>query len=448
LKSIVSVERPPSEANLSVTKILSMCNFIIQVNLFASSTLDHSQEKCGEMKVQWGKLIDPLVKRRAWIQRVLVTAVAASIAWVLGNHFVPNGGLVAAIAATLSVRMSLNKSISDGFGQLLGTAVGVGTALIAVHFLGFGVSTVFFVVILSLIASKVLRLREVASINVVITAMIVIGPGLAESTAIHRTLSTLIGTAIAILLSYFANPNTPAGRTVNRMTVLAHESADLLGEMSESVAAGYTPEIAATLLTKARLLVEEIPSLRAQSLEARSYVAWVPTARKDEVEDLYERGVALEHMMVQVRTISRTLFDMSFDEELPPLVTEKIAYALSCASMAIAQEGKTIYTNQRRLPGVSFAIDLRIALSSLAEEFMEGGRKIKVTQYVRGVSLVSNFERIANSLDLDSPAITQIQPEELMGLAMLTVSPLVHGKKIGGKFLRIVPKGLRRAFNR
>ena len=124
--------------------------------------------------------------------------------------------------------------------------------------------------------------------------MIVIGPGLAESTAIHRTVSTLIGTSIAIVLSYFANPNTPAGRTVNRITVLAHDSADLLGEMSESVAAGYTPEIAARLLTKARLLVEEIPTLRAQALESRSYAQWFPTARKDEAEDLYERGVALE----------------------------------------------------------------------------------------------------------------------------------------------------------
>ena len=400
------------------------------------------------MKVRWGKLIDPIVKRRAWIQRVLVTAIAASLAWIVGNHLVPNGALVAAIAATLSVRISLNKSISDGFGQLLGTTVGVGTALVAVHFLGFGVSTVFVVVVLSLTTSKVLRLREVASINVVITAMIVIGPGLAESTAIHRTISTLIGTAIAIVLSYFANPNTPAGRTVNRITVLAHDSASLLAEMSETVAVGYTSESAGTLLTKARQLVEEIPTLRAQALEARSYAQWFPTARKDEAEDLYERGVALEHIMVQVRTISRTLFDMSFDEELPPSVTEKIAYALSCASVAVAQEGKTIHANQRRLPGVSFASDLRIALASLAEEFMEGGRKIKVTQYVRGVSLVTNFERIANSLDLDSPAITEVQSEELMGLAMLTASPLVHGKKIGGKFLRIVPKGLKGRFNR
>jgi uncharacterized membrane protein YgaE (UPF0421/DUF939 family) len=400
------------------------------------------------MASRWRRLVEPFAKRRAWIQRVLVTAIAASISWIAGNHFVLNGGLVAAIAATLSVRISLNKSIRDGFGQLLGTGLGVGMALIAVHFLGFGVATVFVVVVLSLTSSRFLRLREVASINVVITAMIVIGPGLAESTAIHRTISTLIGTTIAIVLSFFANPNTPAGRTINRIAQLAQTSAALLGELSEAVAAGYSQEIAGKLLTKARFLVEEIPKLRAEALESRSYAQWFPTARKDEAEDLYERGVALEHMIVQVRTISRTLFDMSLDEELPATFTEKIAYALSCASLAITQEGRTIRENHRRLPGVSTASDLRNALASLAQEFMESGRKIKVTQYVRGLSLVTNFERIADSIDLESPAITDLQQEEVMSIQMLAAAPLEHGKRIGGKLLPLVPKPIRKRLSR
>jgi uncharacterized membrane protein YgaE (UPF0421/DUF939 family) len=400
------------------------------------------------MAFRWRKFLAPFAERRAWIQRVLVTAVAASIAWIAGNHFVLSGGLVAAIAAALSVRISLNRSIRDGFGQLLGTGIGVGMALIALHFLGFGVTTVFVVVVLSLTTSRFLDLREVASINVVITAMIVIGPGLAESTAIHRTVSTLIGTAIAIVFSFFANPNTPAGRTIDRITQLAEASAALLGELSEAVAAGYSQEIAGTLLTKARTLVEEIPKLREQALEARSYAQWFPTARKDEAEDLYERGVALEHMIVQVRTISRTLFDMSLDEELPATLTEKIAYSLSCASLAMTQEEKIIRGNHRRLPGVSTASDLRISLASLAQEFMEGGQKVKITQYVRGLSLVTNFERIADSLDLESPAITDLLQEEVMSIQMLAASPLEHGRKIGEKLLPLVPKKIRKRLSR
>lgn len=399
------------------------------------------------MALRWRKFIDPFVKRRAWIQHVLVTAIAGSVAWLAGNHFVPNGGLVAAIAATLTVRISLNKSIREGLGQLLGTTIGVGMALIAIHFFGFGVSIVFVIVILSLVASRALHLREVASINVVITALIVIGPGLAESTAIHRTLSTLVGTSIAVAFSYFANPKTPAGRTIDRITELAFQSAQLLGEMSEAVAAGYSQAVAGRLLAKARLLVEEIPKVRAQALEARSYAQWFPMARKDEAEDLYERGFALEHTVVQVRTISRTLFDISFDKELPPKVAERIAYALSCASLAITQGSESLRGNHRRLPEVSLTHDLRVALASLAEEIMECGRKIKVAQYIRSISLVTNFERIANSIDLDTPAITEIQPEEVLGIQLLEVSPLEQGRRLGEKILRFVPKRIKKRIN-
>lgn len=399
------------------------------------------------MALRWRKLTEPFIKRREWIQRVLATAIAASISWIAGNYFVPNGGLVAAIAATLTVRISLNKSIREGFGQLLGTTIGVGMALISIHFLGFGVSTVFVVVVFASVASRTLHLREVASINVVITALIVIGPGLAESTAIHRTVSTLIGTSIAIIFSYFANPQTPAGRTIDRITELAFQSADLLGEMSEAVAMGYSQDIAGKFLAKARLLVEEVPSLRAQALEARAYAQWFPTARKDEAEDLFERGIALEHTVVQVRTISRTLFDIAFDKDLPPNAIEKISYALSCASLAITQESKSLKGNHRRLPAIATTHDLRIALSSLAVEFMEGGRKIPVAQYVRGISLVTNFERIADSIDLDTPAITEIQSEEALGIQLLAVSPLEQGRRLGEGFLRLVPKRLKKRFN-
>ena len=398
------------------------------------------------MATLWRRLIEPFVKRRAWLQHVLVTAVAASIAWVVGNHFVINGGLVASIAATLTVRISLNKSIREGFGQLLGTTIGVGMALLAIHFFGFGVLIVFIMVVLSLVASRALHLREVSAINVIITALIVIGPGLAESTAIHRTLSTFIGTSIAIVLSYFANPKTPAGRTIDRITELACQSADLLGEMAESVAIGYTHEIASRLLPKARLLVDEIPKVRAQALEARSYAQWFPMARKDEAEDLYERGIALEHTVVQVRTISRTLFDMSLDGDLPNNLTEKIAYALSCASLAINLESKFLMGNRKRLPGVSITGDLRIALASLAEEFIDGGRKIKVGQFIRGLSLVTNLERIADSIDLDSPAITEIMPEEALGIQFLEVSPLEQGRRLRNRFVAIVPKKVRKGF--
>jgi len=382
------------------------------------------------VKARWARIIAPFVKRMSWIQRVLVTAVAASVSWLAGNAALPNGGLVAAIVATLTVRISLNKSIREGMGQLLGTAIGVATALLAINFLGFGVATVFVTVILALVTSRALHLGEVASINVPITALIVLGPGLAESTALHRTVSTLIGTSIAIGFSYFAHPKTPAGRTIDRISALADKSAQLLGEMSEAVVAGYSQDIASSILAKARILIEEIPQVRAQALEARSYARWFPTAKRDVAEDLYSRGLAVEHSVVQVRTIARTLFDMAFEKTPPPRTCGLIAMALSAASFAITQEGQAIQTNPEVALGAGVTEELRVATSSLAEDFLLRAKEMEVSQFARGISLVTNLERIADSLDLESPAITEVQVPEKLGEEVLSLSPVEQGRKI------------------
>jgi hypothetical protein len=389
------------------------------------------------MSNRWARIIAPFIRRISWIQRILVTAIAASVAWLVGNEALPNGGLVAAIVATLTVRISLNKSIREGMGQLLGTAIGVATALISSHFLGFGVVTVFVTVILSLVASRALHLGEVASINVPITALIVLGPGLAESRALHRTLSTLIGTSIAIAFSYFAHPKTPAGRTIDRISGLAEKCAQLLGEMAEAVVAGYTQEIASSVLAKARLLIEEIPQVRAQALEARSYARWFPTAKRDEAEDLYARGLAVEHTVVQVRSIARTLFDSAFEEPLPQGTAIYLAMALSSASFAISQAGRAVRENAEVIVGQSVTSELRLATSTLAQELMTQVKRMEMGQFTRGISLVTNLERIADSLDLDTPAITEVQTPEVLESEVLSLSPIEQGRKMRRKISRV-----------
>jgi hypothetical protein len=249
--------------------------------------------------------------RKTWVRLIVVSAVASGVAWQLGDLLIKDGGVVAAIICALSIRISLYKSIREGFGQIVGTAIGACVALACVTIFDFGIISVAMTVLLCSVVARALHLGEVASVNVPVTALIVIGPGLSESTAFSRLSSTLIGAAVAIVFSYFSHAKTPAGRTVDKISSLANKCAKLLGEMSEGVAAGYTQDQAGNWLAKARLLVEEIPGVRAQSQEARGYAKWFPTAQVDEAEELYVRGVAVEHTVVQVRTIARTLFDSS-----------------------------------------------------------------------------------------------------------------------------------------
>lgn len=387
------------------------------------------------------KFINLFKNRRHWVRQILVAGVAGGVAWFIGDLLIENGGVVAAIVSTLSIRISLHKSMREGFGQLVGTAIGAGIALLTVSLFNFGFLAVATTIILCAVVARALHLGEVASVNVPVTALIVIGPGISESTALHRMGSTLIGALVAIFFSYFSHPNTPVGRARIQIKSVSTKAAALLAEMSEGVAAGYTKKDAGNWLARARLLVEEVPAIRAQSVEARSHARWFPTAEKDEAEEIYIEGVAAEHTLVQVRTIARTLFDSAVEGGIAESTKKQIAVALSAASYAIS--------SHIDLPddisdfGPTPTDDVREAGSALAETLIEDGKDVDQEQIVRGLSIVANIGIIADSLDHNSPALTDvITPDEPAKDKVLKVSP----KKLASKYWGRITKPLRKYF--
>lgn len=375
------------------------------------------------------RFIKLFTDRRQWVRQIAVAGLSGGVAWFIGDSVVEGGGVVAAIVSTLSIRISLHKSIREGFGQIVGTAIGAGTALLAVSIFNFGFIAIATTIILCAVVARALHLGEVASVNVPVTALIVIGPGISQTTATHRLGSTLIGAAVAIFFSYFSHPKTPADRAREQIARVSKKAAELLAEMSEGVAAGYTQKDAGQWLANARLLVEEIPAIRSQSVEARSHARWFPTAEKDVAEELYIEGIAAEHTLVQVRTIARTLFDSAVEGGIADSTKKQIAVALSAASYAISAHVE--------LPddindfSSSPTDDAREAGSALAETLIEDGKDVDQEQIVRGLSIVANIGVIADSLDQNSPALKEvITPDEPAKDKILQVSPLEQTSSI------------------
>jgi uncharacterized membrane protein YgaE (UPF0421/DUF939 family) len=369
--------------------------------------------------------------RRTWVRQIFVAAFASATAWVIGDNLVFKGGVVAAIVCALSIRISLYKSVREGLGQIVGTAIGAGVALLTVHYFSFGVVAIGTTVLLCSVVARGLRLGEVASVNVPVTALIVIGPGISGSTAEHRLASTLIGAAVAIVFSYFSHANTPAGRTVNQIAKIGRRSSELISDMAEGVAAGFNQKQAGNWLAKARLLAEEIPSLRSQAIEAKQYARWSPLAGVDEADALYVQGVAVEHMVVQVRSMARTLFDSSLDENRKDIVDRQIAYALSATSYAITAKIELIQSDHNESEVDNIAKDLRLAADNLTEELLAQAEKLPRSQFVRCISIVSQMKIIANSLDESSPALHNVKtPGEPTGVKVIGLSPVIQTTKL------------------
>ena len=374
-----------------------------------------------------------------WVRQIVVASIAAAVAWQLGDLWISHGGLVAAIVCSLSIRISLYKSVREGFGQIVGTAIGAGVALFSVWLFHFGFIAVGITVILCSVVARALHLGEVASVNVPVTALIVIGPGLNESTAIHRLLSTLLGAGIAIVFSYFVHPKRPEGRTIDRIASLGSKSASLLGEMAEGVAAGYDQAAAGIWLSKARLLIEEIPHVRSQALEAKNYARWSPLDDLERAEELYISGVAFEHTVVQVRTMARSLFDAAVDDANFISGNRDIAVAISAASYAIERKIATIGEESALIPQDDISNELRLAGSALAGKLIDRATRVDQEQLVRAISLVANIERIADSLDESSPALSDVKtPDEPSAQRVLQISPIEQSSRLGQRAMRVI----------
>jgi hypothetical protein len=341
---------------------------------------------------------DPL-----WYRQIIVASLAGSTSWLLGNQLGGRGGIVAAIVCTLTIRISLHRSLREGIGQIIGNFIGAIVATIAVHFLGLGFFSIGITILICSILGAVLRLGSIASVNVPVVAMIIIGPGLDESTVAHRLAATLIGAVTGIAFSYFSHPNTPIDRTYEFLNKLGLQGATLLAEMSEGVASGYNQEVAGHWLARARALVRKLPELRMQIVDAKGYTRWIRIRQRDEAEKASLESLAIEHTLVQIRVIVRTLFDASVDVGIADIARKETAVALSAASYALAShiEDPEEIIGAKQSP----TQDLRDATDALTQILMANNAKVEKAQIVKGLSIVSNLEIIADSLDYTSPAL-------------------------------------------
>ena len=344
-----------------------------------------------------------MFKDLLWYRQILIASLAGGTAWLIGNQLGGRGGIVAAIVCTLTIRISLHRSLREGFGQILGNFIGAIVATISVHYLGLGFFSISLTILICSILAAVLRLGSIASVNVPVVAMIIIGPDLSESTVAHRLGATLVGALTGIFFSYFSHPKTPIDRTYELLNKLGLQGAALLGEMSEGVASGYSQEDAGHWLARSRALVRSLPELRLQIGEAKGYTRWIRVGQREEAEKASQESLAIEHTLVQIRVIARTLFDASVDQGVAEIARKDTAVVLSAASYALTAH----IEDPEEIVGAtqSPTEDLRFATSTLTHTLVENTSKVERSQIVRGLSLVSNAGIIADSLDFTSPAL-------------------------------------------
>ncbi|MFM7088890.1 MAG: FUSC family protein [Candidatus Paceibacterota bacterium] len=331
------------------------------------------------------------------MQQVLVYATAVITSWFLGSLISDTEALVASIMSVITLRASVHASLNEAFNQALGTVIGATVGILSSFLLKEEILAVATTAITALLLSKILTLGEYGVINILITALIIVGPGQPLENASNRIIGTSIGVVVALALSYWTLPSTPTSRTLEMVSVVYREIGNLFSNGAKTLKENNAKIAYEDFLVNSRALVGSVEKVRKQAEEAIHYAEWSPSASKTATKQSYYEFVALEHCYIQTRTMARTLYDSAN-------VTRKDVsdmYASIMISLSVLMNAKAkidYYTIN------SLSLEIKNDLANLYNI-------VKVDEYKENVSVmtwINSVERILDSISGKSEAITEV----------------------------------------
>lgn len=287
---------------------------------------------------------------RSWVTAwwIAVTAVAAAIAWTVASIAGIASPVPAAVAAVLTVALSVNRSLRTGISLLGATAAALLVAFALYQVWGLHVWTAGVIVAVSLIIGRVMRLGPEGSLQIPATALFVyvLGEGLTDEVIIHRIAATLLGVVVGMIFSFIAHPETPDQRITEQLAELNSRLAAVLTDIGTHSANGCTRRQATQWLTECRALAVDVRRLgeTLDDLALGSRVA-VATSRmqRSKGQAIRDQYTVLQQTTGQVNDIARGLFDATARGDV--YVPEGISAMLASTGAALSVHASSMATS-------------------------------------------------------------------------------------------------------
>ena len=254
--------------------------------------------------------------------RLTGAAVAAFVAaQLLGMQDPPP--LIAALTALIVVQVTLTSTLISSLQRVLSVVVGVGLALLFVSVVGLTWWSLGAIVSVSIIMGQLLRLGP-QLIEVPISAMLVLAVGYsagAENAAVDRTLETLIGSAVGVLVNILFPPALKVRSASSAVLRLAEEIAGVLERSAEEMKTSLSVDVAGRWLEDARRLSRHVRRVdgaldhveESRQLNVRAALDTRPSA------PALRNGLdVLERCAVTIRGLFRSAYDTARTVESEP----------------------------------------------------------------------------------------------------------------------------------
>lgn len=251
------------------------------------------------------------------------TALAAGISWLLAANVLGNNiPVFAPLAALLTVQVTVWESVSRGLQRVLGVVVGVLVAYGFARVAGINAWSIALVIFVSLLAGRALRLGQQGSIQVPVSALLVLVLGATTGGyAVDRVVDTVIGAAVGSLVNLVIVPRTRLGDAQDAVRSFAGALAALLRDVATALDDPGTER--SGYLGRARSLSDQAATAAQAVQRTETAIRWHPTGRRDRpaVERLQGAVKALGLIERPARGIARALADTPEGWVLPAPLT-------------------------------------------------------------------------------------------------------------------------------
>jgi hypothetical protein len=344
--------------------------------------------------------------------RTAKTTLAAVLAyelarWLLDPQVPP---LLAPLTALLVAQLTVFETVKSSLERVGSVVAGVLVAVALSKVAGLSWWSLAVAIFASLVIGQLLRLGD-HTLEVPISAMLVLAVAGQTQAAEDRVLETLIGAVTGVAVSALLKPPVyvqPAGDAIGG---LADDMAALLGAMGEELTEGWTGEQARSWADRARELDRPLRAAGIALARGEQSLRLNPRRRRvlDGASSLRAGLAALEHAAVQVRGIGRDLVDLA--EGLEARGRDEPELLVALGRLLVELGGGIAAFGQLVAPEVAGppreAVPLHIALEIarthrdvLAELMLVDARTDPELWHIQG-SLLANVDRLLREIDLE-----------------------------------------------
>ena len=257
--------------------------------------------------------------------QLVKTVVAAVLAWVIATSVLDlPQSFLAPWSALLVVHATVYRTFSQGVRQVGAAVVGVVLAWAVGNTLGLDPMAVAVALALGLVVGSVPWFADEAT-TIAATALIVLTTGFADNdfVLLSRLADTGIGIAVGLLVNFTVWPPLRRRTAISAMDALDDKIGQLLIDMGDGLARGYTAQDVEEWVDHSRSLDEDLDDAWAYVRQARESARMNPRRSAAQFKDPQQWMDLLRRMeqaLAETRSMARTLAhalaaDQSWDAE-------------------------------------------------------------------------------------------------------------------------------------